>query len=97
MKIKYLKNGVLRSLLPLAFLGLAMAQVQAEEFDPATHYGNDWTPDDLLKGRKAAPATPEGAASPGPAVSSPAQKGSGAEEDLRQWAGMSYSDPSGRP
>lgn len=66
---------------------------RAEEFDPEQHYGEGWTPDDLLGGTKAARRAARATLAP----SAPAKKGTGAEEDLRQWVAMGYLDPAGRP
>jgi Concanavalin A-like lectin/glucanases superfamily len=102
MKNHLLKKTLLRSCLPLALLGLALGQAKGEEFDPKAHYGESWTPDDLVGGKKKAPAaaasTPA-VASPAPASEgpSPVAKGNGAEEGLRQWADTGYLDLSGRP
>ncbi|GEM_PF-1080102 len=80
--------SVIFMMICLFLLSFIVAQGQVTVFDPATHYGADWTPDDLIKGKTAAPAT---------VASVPAKKGSGAEEDLRQWVNISYLDPAGRP
>lgn len=73
----------------------ARAEFQAEEFDPATHYGKDWTPDDLLKGKRPGSGTAQ--STPSVVASGSPKRGHGAEEGLRQWANIGYLDSSGRP
>ena len=92
-----LKKTLRSSLLPLALFGLTLIQTQAEDFVPEAHYGQNWTPDDLLNEKKPAPSPTPVAVDSAPSASAPAMKGNGAEEDLRQWVNNGYLDPSGRP
>ncbi|MFM8830420.1 MAG: hypothetical protein ACKOHM_05375 [Spartobacteria bacterium] len=96
MKKTLLQKPLVLSLLPLVFAAFSSVSAQAQEFAPEAHYGENWTPDDLLGDIKPAPVAKPVAATT-PAASAPAKKGSGAEEDLRQWVTMGYLDPSGRP
>lgn len=64
-------------------------------FDPAEHYGESWTPDDLVAGKDAAKAKAQDAA--GKPADGEFPPSSGAEADLREWVGMGYRSGKGRP